>query len=142
MGEIVAVHKWFGLVYILMIFLILPLIAIGLSFAGMTVYTAVCIFCIIFILIIVTINKLQGYQNGRFLPCSILMTWSFLPLWLHSLEPYDNLIQKFSFLNTHCTGEPGSDEDITRKEDGTGMLHSIRRSIVRKSRYEKDMKEV
>ena len=142
MGELVAVHKWFGLVYILMTFLILPLVAIGLSFAGMTVYTAVCIISIVFILIIVTINKLQGYQNGRFLPCSFLMTWNFLPLWLHSLEPYDNLIQKFSFLDKHCTGHPGSDDDITRIRDGSGMLNTLRRSIVRKSRFEKDTKEV
>ena len=142
MGELVAVHKWFGLVYILMTFLILPLVAIGLSFAGMTVYTAVCIVTIVSILTIVTINKLQGYQNGRFLPCSFLMTWNFLPLWMHSLEPYDDLIKKFSFLNKHCTGQPGSDDDITRKGDGSGMLHSLRRSIVRKSRFEKDVKEI
>ena len=143
LGEIVAVHKWFGLVYVLMTFLILPLAAIGLSFAGMTAYTAVCIISIAFILLVVIINKLQGYKNGKFLPCSFLMTWNFLPLWMHSLEPYDHLIQKFSFLRRHCEGKAGSDDDITRPGDGTGMLNTFRRSIAqRKSRYEKDMKEV
>ena len=142
LGEIVVVHKWFGLVYILMIFLILPLVAIGLSFAGITVYTAVCLISIAFILKIVLINKLQGYKNGKFLPCSFLMTWNFLPLWMHSLEPCDNLIQRFNFLNKHCAGKPGSEDDITRPGDGAGMLNTFRRSIARKSRFEKDMKEV
>ena len=144
LGEIVAVHKWFGLIYILMTFLLLPLIAIGLAFAGQTVYSTVFIFCVAFILLLVIINKLQGYKNGKFLPCSFLMTWNFLPVWLHSLDPYDDVIQKIGFLNKYCPGATESEEDITRPgDDVRGMLTSLRRSIVRRrSRQEEEIKEV
>eukprot|EP00092_Neocalanus_flemingeri_P013685 GFUD01014758.1.p1 GENE.GFUD01014758.1~~GFUD01014758.1.p1 ORF type:complete len:721 (+),score=136.64 GFUD01014758.1:54-2216(+) len=145
LGEMVAVHKWFGLVYVLSMFLLLPLFAIGLSFAGKTVYSAVFIICVSFVLLLVLINKLQGYKNGKFLPCRFLMTWNFLPLWLHSLDPYDEVIQKISFLNKYCPGASGSEEDITRpgaKDIGRGMLSTLRRSIVRqRSRQEEEIKD-
>ena len=136
LGEVVAVHKWFGLVYLLFTFLLLPLVAIGLSFGGRRVYTAFCIIAISISCMVVTINKLQGYKNGKFLPCSFLMTWNFLPLWMHSLEPYDKLINKFSVLKKHCEAHTDSEEDISRQMDG-GVFNTFRRSIIqRKEKHE------
>ena len=71
-------------------FFIFPLTLFGLSMAGpIPLYTAVTII-LATIVFCVVVNKLQ-VSAPRLLP-AFLHNWTFLPLCLHSLEPWDRVI--------------------------------------------------
>nr|DBA21225.1 TPA: hypothetical protein GDO54_017903 [Pyxicephalus adspersus] len=88
-GDITAKYRWFAVMYLLMTFLIIPLAIFGLSMAGWIVLAAVggpILVVIIAVLIITVFQK----RLPKCLP-SFLRNWDFLPLWLHSLAPWDSL---------------------------------------------------
>lgn len=72
----------------------------GLSLAGRLVFILVSLPIILILISIILINILQS--NSKSLLPIQLRDWSFLPIWLTSLEPYDALIlklaKKFPFL--------------------------------------------
>ncbi|XP_040180240.1 sodium-dependent phosphate transport protein 2C-like [Rana temporaria] len=88
-GDITAKYRWFAVLYLLVSFLILPLAVFGLSMAGWIVLAAVGGPILVVIVAVIIINILQK-RLPKYLP-SFLRNWDFLPLWLHSLAPYDNL---------------------------------------------------
>ena len=98
LGEAVAVYKWAGGLYIITAFILAPLTAVVLNHFGRYVLEVVFVIFTMFMPTIVVINVLQGYKNGMYL-CSFLMTWDFLPIWLHSLEPYDQFIKRIGVCN-------------------------------------------
>ncbi|XP_075042194.1 sodium-dependent phosphate transport protein 2C [Mixophyes fleayi] len=89
-GDITAKYRWFAVLYLLLSFLILPLVVFGLSMAGWIVLASVGGPILVVIIAVIIINILQK-RLPKCLP-SFLKTWDFLPIWLHSLAPWDKLI--------------------------------------------------
>ncbi|XP_044124709.1 sodium-dependent phosphate transport protein 2C [Bufo gargarizans] len=91
-GNITAKYRWFAVLYLLLTFLIIPLAIFGLSMAGWIVLAAVGGPLLFLFIVVIIISVLQK----RFPKClpSFLRNWDFLPLWLHSLAPWDRLIFK------------------------------------------------
>lgn len=75
---------------LLFAFLLLPLAAFGLSLAGGSVLAAVGGPLVGLVLLIVLVNILQRHRPSWLPHC--LRSWAWLPLWLHSLEPWDRLV--------------------------------------------------
>uniref|UniRef100_A0A2K6PR22 Solute carrier family 34 member 3 n=1 Tax=Rhinopithecus roxellana TaxID=61622 RepID=A0A2K6PR22_RHIRO len=92
-GVVTARYRWVAGVYLLLGFLLLPLAAFGLSLAGGTVLAAVGGPLVGLVLLVILVTVLQRHRTA-WLPAR-LRSWAWLPLWLHSLEPWDRLV-------THC----------------------------------------
>ncbi|XP_056136101.1 solute carrier family 34 member 2a [Lampris incognitus] len=90
LGNITASYRWFAAVYIICCFFFLPLFIFSLSLAGWQVLVCVSVPLVIILVTIVVINVLQK-QRPKCLP-KALQSWSFLPLWAHSLEPWDQVV--------------------------------------------------
>lgn len=90
LGNITATYRWFAAVYIISFFFILPLFIFSLSLAGWKVMVGVGVPLVAMLILIVVINALQK-RKPRCLPAA-LRSWDFLPLWAHSLEPWDKLV--------------------------------------------------
>ena len=79
--------SWFALMYMCMVFFIIPLYIFGLSLAGpIALYIGVLPILSLAILVVI-LNVLQA-KIPNHLP-DALRTWEFLPLWMRSLEPMD-----------------------------------------------------
>ena len=88
LGKVTAKYRWFAVVYIVFMFLVLPGIFVGASVIHEAV-TYVLLGLILLILIsIMIISYIQQSEYNKKLP-EILQTWDFLPIWMRSLEPYD-----------------------------------------------------
>lgn len=85
-------YRWFAVLYLVLSFLLFPLVVFGLSSAGWKVLTGIGVPVIILITSVITINLLQA-RRPEFLP-PILQNWNFLPVWLTSLQPMDDLITR------------------------------------------------
>ncbi|XP_053712036.1 sodium-dependent phosphate transport protein 2B-like [Synchiropus splendidus] len=90
LGNITASYRWFAVVYIVCCFFILPLFVFSLSLAGWKVLVGVGVPLLVLLIIIIVVNVLQKKKPGC-LPAP-LRTWDFLPLWAHSLEPWDKVV--------------------------------------------------
>lgn len=90
LGNITATYRWFAAVYIIACFFFLPLFIFSLSLAGWQVLVGVGVPLIAMLIIIIVINVLQNRKPGC-LPAA-LRTWDFLPLWAHSLAPWDKVV--------------------------------------------------
>ncbi|XP_035516393.1 solute carrier family 34 member 2a [Morone saxatilis] len=90
LGDITASYRWFAAVYIICCFFILPLFVFSLSLAGWQVLVGVGAPLVLIIIIIIVINVLQKWRPGC-LPAA-LRSWDFLPLWAHSLAPWDKVV--------------------------------------------------
>ncbi|XP_059844981.1 sodium-dependent phosphate transport protein 2B-like isoform X2 [Hypanus sabinus] len=98
LGVYTSRFRWFAVVYLILCFLLLPLIIFGLSVAGWQVLTGVGVPVVVFTIIVIIINIMQT-KCPRYLP-KVLQTWDFLPIWLHSLTPWDRIIQR---VMRHCS---------------------------------------
>ena len=87
-----ADYKWFAVVVLLMNFLLLPLLVLGLSVPGWWLLAIVAIPALMLIIIITTINIMQTKCPSKLSPK--VQSWSWCPIWLHSLDPYDKLLRK------------------------------------------------
>jgi sodium-dependent phosphate cotransporter len=90
LGNITANYRWFSIFYLIALYLLIPLIVFGLSIAGFWVLMGVLIPILVLVIVIVIINILQS-KRPRWLP-AVLRNWNFLPLPLHSLQPYDDVL--------------------------------------------------
>ena len=90
LGDTTAKYRWFALVYLFGMFLIIPGIIFLLSLAGAI---AIYIVFIPFPILVLTVVILTQLQNRRphLLPVK-MQSWSFLPEPLRSLEPMDRLV--------------------------------------------------
>ncbi|XP_062938515.1 sodium-dependent phosphate transport protein 2C [Cynocephalus volans] len=104
-GKLTARYRWVAIAYLLLSFLLLPLAAFGLSLAGDRVLASVGGPLVGLVILVVLVNVLQRHRPA-WLPRS-LRSWAWLPLWLHSLEPWDRLV-------TYCS--PCSSAQTTTKE--------------------------
>lgn len=96
LGNISAKYRWFAVFYLIFFFLLTPLTVFGLSLAGWPVLVGVGVPIILLILLVLCLRMLQA-RCPRILPLK-LRDWNFLPLWMHSLKPWDNVIS----LATSC----------------------------------------
>ncbi|XP_067893325.1 solute carrier family 34 member 2b [Heterodontus francisci] len=104
LGTHTSEYRWFAVAYLLLCFLLLPLTIFGLSIAGWQVLAGVGIPILIIIIIIIVINIMQG-KCPRFLP-KVLQNWDFLPIWMHSLKPWDRIVQRVTLCcSTRCFGK-------------------------------------
>ncbi|CAG7816189.1 unnamed protein product, partial [Allacma fusca] len=83
---------WFAIFYLVFAFCILPLIVFALSMIGAIAFYCVISVAGVIILLTTVLNLLQDYAPEQ-LP-EVFRNWNFLPLYLHSLEPCDKLVQK------------------------------------------------
>lgn len=98
LGNTTAKHRWFAILYILLLFILFPAAVFGLSVAGWVYLGSIGgTFFVIFVAI-VAINVIQRKRRGCLPP--VLRTWDFLPHWLHSLKPIDIVIAKV--FNCRC----------------------------------------
>ncbi|XP_033824435.1 sodium-dependent phosphate transport protein 2B-like [Periophthalmus magnuspinnatus] len=93
LGSITAKYRWFAAVYIICCFFVLPLFVFGLSVAGWQVLVGVGAPLLALLIIIVIINVLQKRKPACLPPA--LRSWDFLPLWAHSLAPWDKVVDVF-----------------------------------------------
>ncbi|XP_010606777.1 sodium-dependent phosphate transport protein 2B isoform X1 [Fukomys damarensis] len=97
LGNISSKYRWFAVVYLIMLFLLTPLAVFGLSMAGWPVLVGVGVPIVLLLLLVLCLRLLQS-RCPRILPQK-LRSWSFLPSWLRSLEPWDSAI---SMLTSCC----------------------------------------
>eukprot|EP00081_Caenorhabditis_elegans_P025429 NP_508581.2 Uncharacterized protein CELE_ZK563.2 [Caenorhabditis elegans] len=92
LGVITDHYRWFIVVFISTVFLIIPFTIIGLTLLPDNV---IVIVFIIILIIAITCCFICVLQNSckEFLP-KILHNWSFLPIWMRSLQYYDPFMCK------------------------------------------------
>ena len=73
--------------YLVITFVLIPLYVFGLSLANQVVLYIGVIIPLAIVFISVIINVIQQ-NKSKWLP-EKLQDWEFLPLWMHSLRPYD-----------------------------------------------------
>ncbi|XP_013389066.1 sodium-dependent phosphate transport protein 2B [Lingula anatina] len=112
LGNTTAKYRWFALFYLITMYFILPLAVFGLSLAGLWVMVGVGGTFLLLFLLIILINVCQR-KCSRCLPRK-LRTWDWLPLWLHSLQPYDRAISKLLCCKRCKSKEPKP----TEKQNG------------------------
>lgn len=93
LGRTTANYRWFAIVYLLTMFGVVPAFVLSLSVAGPIVLASTIIPLILFVVAIIIINVLQDAKPSV-LP-GFLRSWSWLPLCLHSLDPYDRIINSY-----------------------------------------------
>ncbi|XP_012662903.1 sodium-dependent phosphate transport protein 2B-like [Otolemur garnettii] len=96
LGNISAKYRWFAIFYLIFFFFLIPLSVFGLSLAGWPVLVGVGV-PILFVLLLVVCLKLLQSRCPRILPKK-LQNWNFLPLWMHSLKPWDSVISSVTNL--------------------------------------------
>uniref|UniRef100_A0A4X2KG56 Solute carrier family 34 member 3 n=1 Tax=Vombatus ursinus TaxID=29139 RepID=A0A4X2KG56_VOMUR len=89
-GNVTAHYRWVAAVYLLFSFFLIPLAVFGLSMAGGVVLAAVGGPLLGLLALIILINLMQQHCPTWLPHC--LRSWAFLPLWLHSLQPWDRAI--------------------------------------------------
>lgn len=90
LGNISAKYRWFAVFYLIFFFLLTPLTVFGLSLAGWPVLVGVGVPIVLLILLVLCLRMLQA-RCPHILPLKF-RDWNFLPLWMHSLKPWDNVI--------------------------------------------------
>lgn len=94
MGDTTARYRWFPIFYIIVLFVVLPGVAILLSLAGTFVMLIVGLPPVIAFGLIVLLNVVQN-KWPQVLPVC-MRDWHFLPEWMRSLEPYDRAMKRMS----------------------------------------------
>ncbi|KAK7076326.1 hypothetical protein SK128_007083 [Halocaridina rubra] len=87
LGDTTAKYRWFAIMYLVVMFFVLPGFVFLLSLGGPIALGVVGIPLLVVFALTVIINVLQS-KKPSFLP-SFLRTWNWLPKPLHSLQPYD-----------------------------------------------------
>lgn len=113
LGKTTANYRWFAIFYLTNMFFVVPAIVIGLSLAGNVIFFSVITPALIIFLGVIFINVAQVKIPHK-LP-EFLTNWDFLPLWMHSLDPLDNLLRYiccgFSFCNKYAGVQKTNDDD-------------------------------
>uniref|UniRef100_A0A8C8AAM3 Sodium-dependent phosphate transport protein 2A n=1 Tax=Otus sunia TaxID=257818 RepID=A0A8C8AAM3_9STRI len=92
LGERTAKYRWFAVLYLIVCFLLLPSLIFGISMAGWRALVGVGTPFLGLLFFVGLVNALQARSPGH-LP-KWLQTWDFLPAWMHSLQPLDQLITR------------------------------------------------
>jgi len=108
LGNTTSQYRWFAVLYLCFMFFIFPLSMFGLSMAGPIPIYLVIILLLIVIIFAVTVSNLQ-ISHPSLLP-TLLQNWDFLPLWLHSLDPWDELVM--TAIGCCCRKKGWDDEQL------------------------------
>ncbi|CAG2162207.1 unnamed protein product [Oppiella nova] len=92
LGNITAKYRWFSVFYLISMFFLLPLTVFSLSLTGTWALVGIGGPFLLVCFIVIVINLIQ-HKRRSLLPLK-LQNWNFLPLWMHSLEPIDEIIAK------------------------------------------------
>jgi len=87
-------YRWFAVLYLLLCFLLFPSLVFALSMAGWKIMTGIGIAVIIVVVSFATVKILQGHRPDC-LPVR-QQNWDFLPVWMTSLQPLDDLITRMT----------------------------------------------
>ena len=117
LGNTTAKYRWFAVVYLVSMFFLLPGLVFALSVAGTNVLIGVGAPLFVVAALVAIINVLQNKRPGLLPP--MLRTWNFLPLCMHSLQPYHNVLMKVCWVCKCCMKEPQVDNDDDVKEMDT-----------------------
>ena len=90
LGNTTATYRWYAISYLILCFLIIPSIWMGLAIASTALVVVVSAIVIIVAAFITIVNVMQSRMPEK-LPV-ILRDWTFLPLWMRSLEPLDRVV--------------------------------------------------
>ena len=96
LGENVLKYSWFVKFYMTIVYFIIPIFVFLLSLIPYWIGIAVVgIPLIIFILLLLVIKILQK-TSPKFLPLRLRTNFKWLPKWLNSLKPLDNMFQRMT----------------------------------------------
>jgi len=127
LGELTAEYRWFALVYIIFMFFLLPGIFVALTLVdsqGIAMYTFLGLIISITILV-ATLKFLQSKESlKKYLP-EKLHTFEFLPKFLRSLEPYDQILTGWS-CGQKCTAADPEAQPVVKdiKPSNVGALNT------------------
>lgn len=88
LGNTTANYRWFAVFYLVMMFFILPAFVFALSLAGFVAFIVIGSIILIVAFAVILINILQSRKPSMLPEC--LRSWSWLPKWMHSLQPLDD----------------------------------------------------
>ncbi|XP_075958315.1 sodium-dependent phosphate transport protein 2A-like [Anarhichas minor] len=127
LGNCTARYRWFAVLYLLLCFLLLPSLVFALSMAGWKVMTGIGVPVIMVIISGATLNLLQACRPV-WLPLR-LQNWDFLPIWMTSLQPLDDLITRVTLRCRHARGWSckGNDGPVTSLEGVTVKINPERK---------------
>jgi len=101
LGNTTAKYRWFALAYLVLVFFVIPVILLGLSFNKWVLGVAI-VLIIAFIVGVTLLNVLQKHVGPKLPKC--IQTWNFLPRPLRSLAPYDEAFLKiYIFFSRKCS---------------------------------------
>ncbi|XP_053108226.1 sodium-dependent phosphate transport protein 2B [Hemicordylus capensis] len=128
LGNITAKYRWFAIFYLLLCFFLLPLLVFGLSVAGWQYLVGVAVPILTVLIVVVVINILQT-KRPQWLPPK-LRNWNFLPKWMHSLQPWDNLVTsvispcgRYCCCCCKCCKDKAVEQDVKVKPAKTMEVH-------------------
>lgn len=108
LGNTTAKYRWFSVLYLIMMFFVLPGVIFSLSMAGGYVFLGVGVPILLLLVLVAIVNILQT-KKPKLLPKK-LQNWEFLPTFLHSLKPVDRLISTvFSPCRRCCNSRKDTD---------------------------------
>jgi len=108
LGNTTAQYRWFAVLYLAFMFFIFPVSMFGLSMAGPIPVYFVIIIVLSMVIFSVTVTNLQT-SAPSVLP-AVLKNWNFLPLWLHSLDPWDRMVM--TAIGCCCRKKGWDDDDL------------------------------
>lgn len=113
LGNTTAKYRWFALVYLFLVFFVIPAILLGLSFAHLWVMGGILIFVAVVVIFVIIVNVLQ-VKKPELLP-AFLCSWDFLPAFMHSLKPYDKI---FTACCVCCKKKHKQKDEVNHVENG------------------------
>ena len=95
LGNIVFKYRWFLFVYVISVYFVLPLVVFGLALIPYWIGLAVFGLPIVFLILSVLVIKILRSKAPKILP-PFLRDFSWLPIYLRSLEPWDTKMKSLS----------------------------------------------
>ncbi|NXU80037.1 NPT2A protein, partial [Oreotrochilus melanogaster] len=100
LGERTAKYRWFAVLYLIVCFLLLPSLIFGISMAGWRALVGVGAHSLLGVMAVKQAQHRAAVE-----------TWDFLPAWMHSLQPLDQLITRATLCCTDRCRSPEGWED-------------------------------
>ena len=126
LGKTTAKYRWFAIFYLTNMFFIVPGIVLGLSLAGNVIFFSVVTPILVLFLVAILLNIAQAKYPEK-LP-EWLSNWDFLPLWMHSLDPLDELLRTlccgFSWCKKYSGVKNENDEELPATPPNSGIYEN------------------
>jgi sodium-dependent phosphate cotransporter len=132
LGDTTAKYRWFAIIYMVLMFIVVPGVFMGLSFAGTPYVIALAAIIISMSLFVMLVNLLRQ-KKPSVLP-NFLLSWKWLPIWCRSLQPYDELFNRFTCCrklkekNLDYEGTDVADQEETRL-DGVSIVIPVKGNV-------------